>query len=65
MASLVKTNPHLRDWRRRMAWIRANARDSSAFEGARGLPAVGQPHPSKRTSMRSTKKSGKGSRSRK
>ncbi|MBM4019190.1 MAG: hypothetical protein FJ288_12830 [Planctomycetes bacterium] len=47
MASLIKTNPYLRDPKRRRRWIEENALDSAAFEGARGLPRCQEPRPSR------------------
>ena len=41
MATLIETNPYLRDPRVRRRWLEENARGSSIFEGARGLPPVG------------------------
>ncbi len=37
MASLLETNPYLRDPETRRRMLERNALDSSAFEGARGL----------------------------
>ncbi len=39
MKSLLKSNPYLADPKNRKAMLRDNARQSSIFEGARGLPA--------------------------
>ena len=36
--TLIHTNPHLADEQRRMEIHRRQARESSLFEGARGLP---------------------------
>lgn len=38
MGSLVKTNRHIRNRRRRDEMFESDARNSSIFEGARGLP---------------------------
>ena len=46
MASLLETNPYLRDPETRRLMLERNALDSSAFEGARGLkPRDTQPKP--------------------
>jgi hypothetical protein len=37
MSSLSKTNPYIRDLHTRQQWLEENARESSVFEGARGL----------------------------
>lgn len=37
--SLITTNPYIRDEQRREQLLLRNVRDSSAFEGARGLKA--------------------------
>jgi hypothetical protein len=56
MKSLLKSNPYLRDPARRKAMLRHNARQSSIFEGARGIPAQPPERPRKRRSKPSTKK---------
>jgi len=58
MRTLVETNPYLRDPKTRRAWLEENARESSVFEGARGL-AGGQVLRAsrKRRSMAARKKS--------
>ena len=38
MATLIDSNPHLRDDEERRRMTEENARESSMFEGARGLP---------------------------
>lgn len=43
MKSLAETNPYVRDPETRRRLIARNARQSSVFEGARGLPAADQP----------------------
>lgn len=42
MPSLLKTNPYLRDPRKRRRMLEEESRESSMLEGARGLPKVGQ-----------------------
>jgi hypothetical protein len=62
MPSLSKTNPYLRDAGVRQRIVAENARESSHFEGARGLPAL--PHRSDSPNRRetaSTKNAVKGS----
>ena len=61
MKSLLESNPYLVDPMRRRAMLRHNARQSSIFEGARGIAAQPSERPRKRRSKASTKKSGKGS----
>ncbi len=58
MASLAETNPYLRDPEQRRRVLEEDARQSSIFEGARGLkPPASQPEPDKRRSTASRKKS--------
>jgi hypothetical protein len=61
MKSLLESNPYLADPKLRKAILYDNARQSSIFEGARGIPA--QPHGRlrNRRSKASTKKTVKGS----
>ena len=40
MLSLIEVNPYIRDTRARREMLQSNARQSSMFEGARGLPKV-------------------------
>jgi hypothetical protein len=60
MKALIETNRYMRDPATRRRWLEENARDSSAFEGARGLSGD-QPRPCsrKRRSTASRKKSAK------
>jgi hypothetical protein len=60
MASLIETNPYLRDPEMRRFLLEDNAYASSVFEGARGLtrPRT-QPNARKRRSIASRKKSDK------
>lgn len=39
---LIETNPYLRDPKKREEMLERNARESSAFEGARGLKKPSQ-----------------------
>lgn len=56
MASLLNTNPYLRDPETRRRMLERNALDSSAFEGARGLkPCEPQPPSVPRESARKKK----------
>jgi hypothetical protein len=58
MLPLTRTNPYLRDLKIRQRWLEENARESSIFEGARGLPGGSLDHASrKRRPIASTKKS--------
>ena len=59
MSALIATNPYLRNARRRRRWLAENARESSAFEGAKGLPKPQKA--SSRRSMASRKKAAKSS----
>ncbi|OHB63978.1 MAG: hypothetical protein A2Y76_07925 [Planctomycetes bacterium RBG_13_60_9] len=60
MKSLLKSNPYLADPVNRKAMLHHNARQSSIFEGARGIPAQpGGPLHSRRCRA-STKKTVKG-----
>jgi len=61
MKTLAKSNPYLRDAETRRRWLEENARESSAFEGARGLPAATKRRQSRRRAMASAKKSAKAS----
>lgn len=45
MASLIDTNPYLRDPEERARMLEENARQSSVFEGARGLPGTARRRP--------------------
>jgi len=56
MALVIHTNPYLRDPVKREEMLRDSVRQSSIFEGARGLRKPGQPTPSKRRVRTSTKK---------
>ncbi len=56
MKSLLESNPYLADPVRRKAMLRHNARQSSVFEGAQGIPAQPAEGPRKRRSKASTKK---------
>ncbi len=64
MASLIETNPYLRDPRRRREMIAEDVYDSSVFEGAVGLPKPRpkrQPQrPASRRKMAATKKRANG-----
>ena len=56
MASLLETNPYLRDPETRRRTLERNALDSSAFEGARGLkPRDPQPSSAPRDTARKKK----------
>ena len=56
MASLIETNPYLRDPETRRRMLERNALDSSAFEGARGLkPREPQPPSAPRVIARKKK----------
>lgn len=58
MASLLETNPYLRDPETRRLMLERNALDSSAFEGARGLkPRDTQPKPRRIASAKKLTKS--------
>jgi len=58
MLSLTRTNPYIRDPKTRQRWLEENARESSLFEGARGLPGGSPYHSSrKRRAIASVKKS--------
>jgi hypothetical protein len=62
MASLAEKNPYLRDPVERRKMVEEDARQSSIFEGARGLkPVPAQPEPDSLRSMASRKKSAKAS----
>jgi len=61
MKSLLESNPYLADPEYREAMLRDNARQSSIFEGARGLPVQPARRSRKRRSKASTKKAVKGS----
>jgi hypothetical protein len=61
MKSLLKSNPYLADPVHRKAMLRNNARQSSIFEGARGIPAQPPGSLRSRRSRASTKKAIKGS----
>jgi hypothetical protein len=61
MKSLLESNPYLADPERRKAILYDNARQSSIFEGARGIPAQPGGRLRKRRSKASTKKAAKGS----
>ena len=51
MKTLIEANPFLHDRRTRERLLRENARQSSVFEGARGLPKEpGHPRSAKRRS---------------
>jgi hypothetical protein len=54
--SLLESNPSLADPVRRKAMLRHNARQSSVFEGAQGIPVQPSERPRKRRSKASTKK---------
>lgn len=56
MASLIESNPYLRDPEVRRRFLEENARQSSIFEGARGLPPVTQSPSRKRRSIAPLKK---------
>jgi hypothetical protein len=60
MKSLLKSNPYLADRRSRKAMLRQNARQSSIFEGARGLPDQTVGRVRSRRSKASAKKAVKG-----
>jgi hypothetical protein len=60
MKSLLKSNPYLADPVNRKAILRHNARESSIFEGARGIPAQPLGPLRSRRSKASTKKAVKG-----
>lgn len=58
MATLAEQNPYLRDPEARRRMLEEDARQSSIFEGARGLKSpVAQSEEDKRRSMVSRKKS--------
>jgi hypothetical protein len=62
MASLIETNPYLRDPEARRRMLEEDALDSSAFEGARGLkPLWSHPDSRKRRSRPSRKKASEAS----
>jgi hypothetical protein len=61
MKSLLESNPYLADPELRPAILYDNARQSSIFEGARGIPAQRTEQPRKRRSKASTKNAVKGS----
>ena len=61
MKSLLQSNPYLADPKLRKAILYDNARQSSIFEGARGIPAQPCECSRKRRSKASTKKAVKGS----
>jgi hypothetical protein len=62
MKTLPQSNPHLRDAETRRRWLEENARESSAFEGARGLgPARTHGRGPRRRSIASAKKAAKSS----
>jgi len=63
MKTLPQSNPHLRDAETRRRWLEENARESSAFEGARGLPSGGHRgrRACRRRSTASAKKSARSS----
>jgi len=60
MKSLLESNPYLADPVNRKAILRNNARQSSIFEGARGIPAQPFGPLPRRRSRASTKKAVKG-----
>jgi len=57
MKSLLQSNPYLADPAYRKAMLHENARQSSIFEGAQGIPAQARGPSRKRRSKPSTKKS--------
>ncbi len=59
--SLLESNPYLADPKLRKAILYDNARQSSIFEGARGIPAQPRGRLRKRRSKASMKKTVKGS----
>jgi hypothetical protein len=61
MKSLLKSNPYLADPASRRAMVRHNARQSSLFEGARGISAQPRRISRKHRSRASTKKAVKAS----
>jgi hypothetical protein len=61
MKSLLESNPYLADPELRKKTLYDNARQSSIFEGARGIPAQPLGRLRKRRSRASTKKPAKGS----
>jgi hypothetical protein len=61
MKSLLKSNPYLADPAHCKAMLHENARQSSIFEGARGIPTQPLERSPKRRSKASTKKTVKGS----
>jgi len=61
MKSLLESNPYLADPEYRRAMLYENARQSSIFEGARGIPAQPAGSSPKRHSKVSTSKTVKGS----
>ncbi len=62
MKPLSETNPYLRDAQARKRMLEENARQSSIFEGARGLPKPdSQPPLRKRRSTAAAKKPVSGS----
>jgi len=61
MKSLLESNPYLADPELRKTMLYDNARQSSVFESARGIPAQPPGRLRKRRSKASTKKVVKGS----
>ena len=61
MKSLLESNPYLADPKLRKTILYDNARQSSIFEGARGIPAQRVGRLRKRRSKASTKNAVKGS----
>ncbi len=55
MASLIETNPYLRDPRARRQMIAENVYDSSVFEGAVGLPDPRRKRKPRRPALRRRK----------
>lgn len=61
MASMAETNPYLRDPERRQRMLEENARQSSFYEGARGLKMPSHSSsPERRAAIASRKKAVKG-----
>ena len=61
MKSLLQSNPYLADPQTREEWLWQNARESSMFEGARGLPHHPPVVARKRRLKAAAKKAAKGS----
>ena len=56
MKSLAKTNPYIRNAATRHRWLEENARESSVFEGARGLSRPGPQPPAPKRRVKASAK---------